>query len=119
MKNIIGMLLAIGTGLSLGFFGVYASIFSDGDLYERLNVISILLLIYIILSTLWGFLLTTYSWQWGILLGLPGALFLALEIMREFNPYYLLYLVLILLFSSISSYCGTIFRNRKKTISRK
>jgi hypothetical protein len=114
MKNIIGMLLAIITGISLGFYGVYASVFTDAGTHERLNTISIILLIYIILSTLWGYLLTGYSWEWGFLLSLPGALFLVSYMLHDFNPYYLLYLILIIAFSSISSYVGTIFRSRKK-----
>ena len=106
MKNYIGMGLAIVFGILIGFFGVFNSVFSDGALNERLIAIAVILLLYAILSGLWGFLLPRYSWQWGLFLGLPGVIFLALYMRSEFNPYYFLYLILILGVACLGGYGG-------------
>lgn len=115
MKNIIGILLAIFTGITLGFFGVFASVFADGGISERLIVIGIVLLIYAVLGALWGAALPIYSWQWGLFLGLPGVFLLAIFMLREFNPYYFIYIILIITVSCLSAYGGNVIKSRKKS----
>jgi hypothetical protein len=117
VKNIFGLLLALAIGSLLGFFGVFVSVFADGGLGERLLTIAVILLIYIFLSALWGFLLPRYSWLWGLCLGFPGALILALYMLKEFNPYYFIYIILIIGLSSLCAYYGSKLRKRKSKIS--
>lgn len=117
MKQTIGIILAILTGTFIGFFGVFVSVFADGALRERLIAISIILLVYGILSGLFGLLLQKFSWQWGLFLGSPGILILGLYMMSEFNPYYLIYMILIMSISCLGaqggSYLRSVIRNRK------
>ena len=117
VKNIFGLLLALVAGSLLGFFGVFVSVFADGGLEERLLTIAVILLIYSFLSLLWGLLLPRYSWLWGLCLGFPGALILALYMLKEFNPYYFIYIILIIGLSSLCAYYGSKLRKRKSKIS--
>jgi hypothetical protein len=96
VKHIIGINLALLTGGLIGFFGVFASVFSDGALKERLTAIAVILLIYYFISEIWGYLLPDYSWKWGLFIGVPGVLFLGFYMLRGFNAYYLIYMVLII-----------------------
>ena len=86
MKNIIGIVLSILTGIFLGFFGAFNSVFSDGELNERLVFIAVILAIYGILGLVWGFLIPKFIWKWGLFLGVPGVLILLLFTLFEFNP---------------------------------
>ena len=113
MKHIISIILAILIGTITGFFGVFVSVFSDGTLSERLITISIILLVYGVLSGLNGFLQKKYSWQLGLLLGSPGVLFLGLYMFREFNPYYFIYMILIISISCFCAWGGNYIRKRK------
>jgi len=114
MKYNIIKLLAILIGIIIGFFGVINSVFSDGALAERLITISIILAIYAILSALLGFLLPAYSWAWGLLLCIPGVLFLFLYMFTEFNPYYLIYIITLISVSCLGAYGGNKIKAIKK-----
>jgi len=113
MKKGLGILLAIVMGGLLGFFGVFVSVFSDGGLSERLITISIILLIYSILSAVWGFLIPGFSWLWGLFLGTPGAVLLILYFKTESNPYYLVYIILIFGLSCLSAKGGSYIKISK------
>ncbi|HEY5587241.1 MAG TPA: hypothetical protein VIK78_22490 [Ruminiclostridium sp.] len=113
MKHIISIILAILIGGFTGFFGVFVSVFSDGTLSERLITISIILLIYGVLSGLYGLLQQKYSWQWGLLLGSPGVLFLGMYMLHEFNLYYFIYMILIISISCFGAWSGNYIRKRK------
>ncbi|MEN6350976.1 MAG: hypothetical protein ABFD08_16470 [Syntrophomonas sp.] len=113
MKQISGW-LALVIGVLLGFFGVFVSVFSDGSVSERLITIVIILVIYAVLSAVWGFWKPKYSWLWGLILGMPGVLFLGFYMIKEFNAYYLIYVILIIILSCVSAYGGSALRNRKK-----
>lgn len=114
MRYIISILLAILVGTLLGFFGVFVSVFADGALSERLITIAIILLIYVLLSAALGYLLPNYSWMWGLLLGAPGVFFLVQYMANEPNPYYLIYIILILSLSCLGAKGGSIIKRHKK-----
>ena len=114
MKNIIGFVLSIVTGIFLGFFGAFNSVFSDGELKERLVFIGVILVIYGILGLVWGFLIPKYTWKWGLFIGGPGVLILFLFTLSEFNPYFIIYLVLILLLACGGAWGGSSLRKRVK-----
>ncbi len=114
MKNIIGILLAIVFGFFFGFFGALNSVFSDGELKERLVFIGVLLVIYGVLGLVWGFLIPKFTWKWGLFLGGPGALILLLFTLLEFNPYFLVYAALILVLACGGAWGGSVLRTRVK-----
>ena len=123
MKSLIGILLAIVIGLILGFFGVLNSVFSDGVLSERIIFIAIILVIYCVLSALWGYFLPKYSWQWGLFFSFPGAFFLAVFfLLGSLNAsafdYYsslvIVYLILLTSLSCLAAYGGSLIRIRMK-----
>ena len=114
MKHIIGINLALIAGGLLGFFGVFVSVFADGPLVERLVTIFVILLIYYVLGGVWGLVLPGYSWKWGILLGAPGVLILGIYMIREFNAYYFIYMILIICTTCFGSWAGSYVRNRRK-----
>ena len=92
----------------------FASVFSDGEIKERLISIGVILLIYCLFSAVWGFLQPFRSWKWGLYIGIPGALFLLIYTLTEFNPYYLLYVAGIIFFACLGAWGGSLLRNRKK-----
>jgi hypothetical protein len=114
MKNIIGIVLSIVFGIFFGFFGTLNSVFSDGELKERLVFIGVLLLIYGVLGLVWGFLIPKFTWKWGLFLGGPGALILLLFMIFEFNAYFLIYIALILAFACGGAWGGSALRKRVK-----
>ncbi len=113
MKNIIGIVLSILAGISLGFFGAFNSVFSDGEMNERLVFIGIILLIYGILGFVWGFLIPKYSWKWGLFIGGPGVFILMFFMLGEFNPYFLIYMALIIGLACFGGWIGSVLRLRK------
>lgn len=117
MKNIIGIVLSILTGFFLGFFGALNSVFSDGVLNERLVFIGVLLVIYGILGIVWGFLIPKLTWKWGLFLGGPGVLILLLFMILEFNPYFLVYMALILIMACGGAWGGSALRKRARKAS--
>lgn len=107
MKYRLGIVLAIIIGGLIGFFGVLVSVFADGGQQERLITVGIILLIYFVISAALGYLLPDYSWKWGIFLGMPGVVFLIVYALREFNIYYLIYMLLIIDISCLGAWLGT------------
>lgn len=114
MKNTLNIILAIVIGSIIGYFGVFVSVFADSSLNERLLTISIILLIFIMLSALWGFFMPKFSWRWGVFLGAPGAFLLLLYFTKEHNLYLLIYIILIIGLSAPSSMLGSHIRIHKK-----
>jgi len=113
MKYIIGRVLAIIVGILVGFFGVFNSVFSDAGLHERLISIGVIFIIYAVFGCLLGYLLPRSSWIWGLFLGVPGALFLFLYLLSEFNLYYMLYIVLLIVVACLAAYGGSRLQSRK------
>ena len=113
MKKALVAVLATAVGSFIGYFGVLVSVFSDSNLSERLITISIILLIYAILSALLGALLPSFTWWCGVILGAPGAMLVVLYFIREPNVYLIIYIVAIIGLSSISSRFGSCLRKKK------
>lgn len=113
MGKILLMVIAVLLGIFLGFFGVFNSVFSDGGTLERLVTIAAVLIIYAGLGALWGFFAPERPWRWVLALALPGMIFLAVYMLREYNPFYLVYMVLILCLSSLGVYGGNALRRRR------
>jgi hypothetical protein len=108
MKYIPGNLLALILGAFIGFFGVFNSVFSDSSgLKSKLIIILVILLIYSILSALLGYFFPKSSWMSGFYLSLSGMIFLLLYMLREYNPFYFLYIILLVTLSCLSSYWGS------------
>lgn len=107
MKYIIGIILTVLTGIIIGFYGALLSVFADGIINERLIVISVILLVYFAISSIFGFFLNRYSWKWGLYIGTPAVILLGIYSRTEFNIYYFLYMLLILLFSCFGSWVGS------------
>lgn len=110
-KKTILIILSALIGIIIGYFGVLVSVFADGAIKERIITIGIILLIYMILSFLLGLIYPEFSWKWGILLGFPGVLFLALYSIKEYNFLYLIYIFLILCLSAVGSFLGGVIKD--------
>jgi hypothetical protein len=106
LKKIIGVLFSLIIGSFVGFFGVLVSVFSDGPLKERLTVIFVILLIYFIISLLFGRFISGFTWQWGLFISIPGAALLAIYTYKEFNLLYIAYILAIIIISCTASLIG-------------
>lgn len=101
MKGVIAMvksffvsLIALLCGVLITIFGVFLSIFSDGNMNERLILITIVLLILFALSSLF----TTIQPQRSVLnVALMGSGGITVLILNYQNIYYLFYIFSILL----------------------
>ncbi|NMC26929.1 MAG: hypothetical protein GYA42_02165 [Syntrophomonadaceae bacterium] len=107
------MVTAVLLGILLGFFGVFNSVFADGGTLERLVTVAVVLIIYAGLGALWGFFAPERPWRWVLALALPGIIFLAVYMLKEYNPFYLVYMVLILCLSSLGVYGGQALRRQR------
>lgn len=112
MKHIIGIVLSILIGSFVGFFGVIVSVFADSGKAEQLITIGVILLAYFLLGAIFGFFIPQISWKWGLFLGAPAIVFLIIFMLSEFNPYFLLYAVLIIGLSCLGAWSGSSFKNR-------
>lgn len=95
-NNLIGASITAVIGLILGFFGVIVSVFSDGTIYERLVTALVVLIIYAVLSLILGFMKSGRAILYMLSLSLPGVLLLLSYSFKEFNLFYIVYMVLIL-----------------------
>ena len=118
MKKVIGIIVTLMIGSFIGFFGVFASVFSDGAMTERLSTISAILLIYLVWNGISGFLLPEKPWLWGLLSGAPGSVLLLLFLLKEPNLYFLVYILLIIGFSCSGVKLGSFIRKRLKRPER-
>lgn len=103
----------LGAGVILWLFGVFVSVFANTDRPERMITISIILLFYFIISGAWSFSSPGYILGRGILLSLPGILFLTVCLLKAFNPYYLFYMALILFSAYLGGLAGSKIREVK------
>ncbi|NMC55721.1 MAG: hypothetical protein GYA50_00670, partial [Eubacteriaceae bacterium] len=108
MRNFLGIIAAILIGLVTGYFGVLVSVFSDGSVSERVITIGILLFIYFIMGLLFGFL-AQKVWKFSFAFSLGGVYFLTSYMIKEFNIYYLIYVVFIIALPLLGSYLGNKF----------
>jgi len=100
----------LGAGVILCLFGVFVSVFANTDPLERMITISIILLFYFIISGAWSFASPGYVFSRGILLSMPGLLFLTACLLKHFVPYYLLYMALIFLSAYLGGLVGSKIR---------
>lgn len=114
MKRVFGLALAVLTGVLIGFFGAFNSVFSDGGVGERLITIIVVLLVYGALGFIWGFIDPFFGWKWGLLLGAPGALFIGLFLLNEWQLFMLLYIVLIIAVPLAGAWSGSRIRKPGK-----
>jgi hypothetical protein len=114
MKKVIGIVLSLIAGGLIGFFGVMVSVFADAGADERLLTIAAVLLLYFFLSGIWGFLLPDFSAKWGFFIGAPGVLLLVATVIKEYNFYYLMYMILIIGLSCFGAWGGSWIRKRGK-----
>jgi lysylphosphatidylglycerol synthetase-like protein (DUF2156 family) len=117
MKQALGLILAIAAGCFIGFFGVLVSVFADGGLQERLITIGFILLIYAFLGCAWSLALPGKFWRWVLALSLPGMVFLLVYLQKEFNPLYLVYMILILGCTVLGAFLGQRIRKRRSRAS--
>lgn len=112
MKN-LSLWLALATGVMIGIFGVFVSVFADGTLGERLVTILIILMVYAVLGIVWGYWQPRYSGWWGIILGLPGVIILMLYMVNESQYLNIIYALLIVTAACFSSYAISKWRRKK------
>ena len=113
-SNIFGSLITLAAGALIGFFGVFVSVFSDGLVFERLVTILIVLIIYGIISIILGILKPAYTWLYMLSISLPGILLLVVYTAREFNFLYIVYMILIFLFSYFGTKTGKSLKRKNK-----
>ncbi|MEL7649857.1 MAG: hypothetical protein AAGU76_17310 [Sedimentibacter sp.] len=113
-SNLVGSLITIAAGALLGFFGVFVSVFSDGLVFERLVTILIVLIIYGVISIILGLLKPGFTILYMLCLSLPGVVILLIYTTREFNFLYVVYMILILLFSYFGTQSGKSLKRKKK-----
>ena len=113
MKKLVFTVLILLLGLLLGFFGVLNSVFSDAVSSERVITIVVVLLIYFILVGISALLLSE-SWRiQAFLLAAPGVIFLLFYMIKEYNSYYLIYMLLIPALSYLGAKAGLTIKNNK------
>ncbi len=103
MKNTIGILVALILGGVVGFFGVFLSVFTDGETGERMATIGIIILIYLVLGAVLGLIWPDLKWIVGLMAGLPGAILLVYYTIKEFHVLYVPYLAAVLILPSLVS----------------
>lgn len=114
MKNFIGVVLAVIAGGLIGFYGVIVSVFTDAAIIERIIAVSLILAGYAVLGAIWGFVISEFAWRWGVLLGGPGVIFLCIYMIKEVDPYYLLYMLLIIIVACLGAKAGSMLKFRIK-----
>ena len=112
-KKLISIIVTLVIGITLGFFGVMVSVFSDGSTYERIITILIILIIYGLLSLIIGFIRPVKPWGHMLALSIPGVLMLVFYTIKEFNILYIAYIVLILLFTFFGTKSGKSLKRKK------
>ena len=98
-KKLISIIVTLVIGITLGFFGVMVSVFSDGSTYERIITILIILIIYGLLSLIIGFIRPVKPWGHMLALSIPGVLMLVFYTIKEFNILYIVYIFMIIMFT--------------------
>jgi len=114
MKSTIGVLISLIIGGVIGFFGVFLSVFSDGDMGERAATIGVIILIYLVLGAVSGLVWPDLKWIVGLMIGLPGAILLLFYMFKEFNVLYIPYLAAVLILPSLVSNLTSKARRKPK-----
>jgi chromate transport protein ChrA len=85
MRNVIIAIFAFIVGLIPGFFIVFNSVFSDssGSLNERLFTFLLVIVAYVILGFIFGFIEKRKSWLLWVSLSAPAVIILVLYSFKE------------------------------------
>ncbi|HHZ16031.1 MAG TPA: hypothetical protein PLJ33_02630 [Peptococcaceae bacterium] len=100
----------IGSGFVLSLLGVFPSVFAGNNLNERLITIGLVLLFYFGLGGVWGLFDPRYFWKGQILFSAPGIILLFGCLLKNFNFYYLIYMLAIFALSSLGGLGGRLVR---------
>jgi hypothetical protein len=116
--KLLKILLMFTVGVTIGFFGVFNSVFADGPTSERLIAITVILLIYGLCGAIFGYIGPKLNWKWGTILGFPGIIILIVYSVAEYNIIFLssIYIILILLTTSLSTFFTSKIKNKSTNI---
>jgi hypothetical protein len=102
-RKVVLFIFALALGLLIAVFGVFLSVFADGNLNERLVFISAVLMILFILSLIFAVIRPHHFLIYASILGIPGMFIL---LMKSQDFYHILYSILILIFCLIGAFSG-------------
>lgn len=108
-KKVFILILAVALGLFISVFGVFLSVFADGNLNERLILIAITLVVMFLVTFIFTLLQPSMAWYFAAMIGLPGVFVLLIQ---SRDVYHILYSLLILVFS----YSGSCFSKKFRHI---
>lgn len=107
------IILELIVGCLLGFL-VLASVYFDIAFVIRLIAISVISVLYGIISALFGYFMPNYDWKSKLVFLAPGAIILFFymlsQLSRFFNPFYMIYILSILCFTFFGALIGDIRR---------
>jgi integral membrane sensor domain MASE1 len=103
LKSILLSVVALIFGAIITVYGVFLSVFADGNLTERLILISVVLLVLFVLSLIFAYIQPQKALLNSVLLGGGGIIVLMIY---QQNVYYFLYSLMILLVCLAGVYIG-------------
>lgn len=109
IKKIVIALIAVIAGILMALYGVFLSVFADGNMDERLILIAIVLVLFFVITY---FLTKIHPQQAVLSLILTVSPSIAVLIFQRFNGYIILYI------SSIIGACGLGFILGKKSAKK-
>lgn len=93
-KKFFMLILALAIGLFVALFGVFLSVFADGNLNERLVLIAITLLVLFLVTFVFTLIRPAMAYPYAMLIGLPGVFVLLIQ---SWDFYHILYSLLIVI----------------------
>jgi lysylphosphatidylglycerol synthetase-like protein (DUF2156 family) len=108
LKKIFILILALTFGLFISLYGVFLSVFADGNLNERLVLIAITLVVLFFVTFVFTLIRPSMAWFFAALIGLPGVFVLLIQ---SRDVYHILYSLLILLFCYFGMYTANKLRH--------
>lgn len=103
IKNIAMALISVVAGILMALYGVFLSVFADGNLNERLMLIAIVLVLFFLITY---FLAKIQPRQAVLSVILTASPSIVVLIFQEFNGYIILYISAILLACGIGCILG-------------
>lgn len=100
-KKVFMLILALTFGLFISLYGVFLSVFADGNLNERLVLIAITLVVLSLVTFVFTMIRPEMALVFTALIGLPGVFVLLIQ---NRGLYHILYSLLILLFCYFGMY---------------
>jgi hypothetical protein len=109
LKKTVSVFMALIVGVILALYGVFLSVFADGNINERLMLIGIVLLIFFVIS----YVLTKFNPHQAVLnVILMASPSIAVLIFQDFSGYIILYISSIIVSCGLGFFLG-------KTVSKK